>query len=394
MRIFSIDNVITTVVILLVLKYFFVIFQVDFLNQLQNQIQDFQINDIVYSRLNDSSDVTEDKDIVIVNIGELKRDSIAKQIDIINRFEPKVIGVDIVFSKTKGDTMDLPLAESFSRVKSLVLVSRLISDEAGEKVILDKSIPLFSQYANTGFANFIDEDEFRTVRQFSPKEYAKKEVVNAFGVKVAELYDPGATKNLFERDNESEMIYFRRNADKYKVIDCREVFDRQDSLGFVKGKIVLFGYLGPNKSTLSMEDNFYTPMNPNYIGKSYPDMYGVVVHANIISMILNRDYINSMPEKLVLILTILLTYLTMAGFTYLRFNHEKAYESLSLVLIIFEAVFFLAVMLCLLYYFSYYLDLKNMIFVLLVSEMVSETYFGSIKPLTKKVVARLRGKTN
>ena len=389
MRFFSWDNIITTGVILLILKFFSIIFNIDFLNQLNNQIQDFQINDIVFSRLNNHEAVARDTNIVLVNIGELKRDGIAEQINIINRFEPKVIGVDIFFSKLKGDKFDLPLAEAFSKVKNLVIVSRLSNDEK-DNMHNVKSIPLFSQYARSGFANFIDEEEFRTVRNLRPIEYCDKDLVMAFSVKIAETYNPVATKKVFDRNNEAEIIYFERNLNKYRVIDCEEVFNKRDSFGFVKGKIVLFGYLGPNVNTLSTEDNFYTPMNPNYIGKAYPDMYGMVIHANIISMILDGNYINSMPDKFGLILIILLAYLTMAGFSYLRFYHEEGYESLSLVLLIFEMVLFLAVMFSLLYYFNYYLDLKIMFFVLAVSELVSESYFGSIKPLTKKVVDNVK----
>ncbi|MBI5325990.1 MAG: CHASE2 domain-containing protein, partial [Ignavibacteriae bacterium] len=367
MRFFSIDNLITTGVILLILKFFFVIFQIDFLNQLNNQIQDFQINDIVFSRLLDKESVPVDTNLIIVNIGEFKRDKIAEQINIINKFQPKVIGVDVAFSKEKGDELDIPLAQAFSEVKNLVLVSRLAFEN--EKIHLVKSIPLFTQYAKSGFANFIDEEDFRTVRKFSPREFADREEADAFSVKVAELYNPNSVKKLFNRENESEIIYFERNLNKYKIIDCEDIFRLRDSLGFVKNKIVLFGYLGPDVKTLSTEDNFYTPLNPNYIGKSYPDMYGIVIHANIISMILNGKYINAMSEKFVIILTIILTYLTMAGFSYLRFNHSEAYESLSLLWILFEVFLFLFVMFSLVYYFNYYLNLKNMIFVIAVSEM-------------------------
>ncbi|TAL68578.1 MAG: CHASE2 domain-containing protein [Bacteroidetes bacterium] len=390
MRFFSLDNIITTGVILLILKFFFVIFQIDFLNQLNNQIQDFQINDIVFSRLIDRKAVQMDTNIIIVNISDLKRNKIAEQINIINRFKPKTIGVDVLFSKEKGEDMDRPLADALSKVNNLVLVNRLVNDN--EQIKLVKSIPLFSQYAHSGFANFIDEEDFRTVRKFSSKEFVDKDLVMAFSTKIAELYNPGAVNKLFERNNESEIIYFERNLNKYRVIDCDEVFRKKDNLDFVRGKIILFGFLGPDIKTLSTEDNFYTPMNPNYIGKSYPDMYGVVIHANIISMILNGKYINAMSDKLIIVLTIILTYLTMAFFTYLRFNHEEAYESLSLVFIFLEMGLFLTVMFTLLYYFNYYLNLKNMFFVLAVSEMVSESYFGSIKPLTKRFFSRIGNK--
>ena len=394
MRFFSLDNIITTGVILLILKFFFVIFQIDFLNQLNNQIQDFQINDIVFSRLMNKKNIAIDTNIIIVNISDLKRDKIAILINLINNYEPKIIGVDGVFSKPKGDSVDKPLADAFSKVKNLVLVNRLVYDNDNNKVYVEKSLPLFSQYAKSGFANFIDEVDFRTVRKFSPKEFVDKDIVMAFSTKIAEIYYPNAVKKLFERENESEIIYFKRNMKKYRIIDCSDAFNNQDTLGIVKVKIVLIGFLGPDLKTLSTEDNFYTPLNPNYIGKSYPDMYGVLIHANIISMILNGKYINALSDKLIIILTILLTYLTMAFFTYLRFNHSEAYESLSLVFIFLEMGVFLTIMFTMLLYFNFYIDLKNMLFVLAVSELVSESYFGSVKPLTKKLINSIRNKFN
>lgn len=46
-----------------------------------------------------------------------------------------------------------------------------------------------------------------------------------------------------------------------------------------------------------MDDLHYSPLNERVSGKSFPDMYGVVVHANILSMILNGRYA-SLASKL------------------------------------------------------------------------------------------------
>ena len=67
-------------------------------------------------------------------------------------------------------------------------------------------------------------------------------------------------------------------------------------LSFIKDKIVLLGFMGINLNDKTFEDIFFTPLNERYAGKSFPDMYGVVIQANIISMILNKKYINTMPQ--------------------------------------------------------------------------------------------------
>jgi CHASE2 domain-containing sensor protein len=399
-KLISIDNFITTVVILLILGYFSAYFNIDFLNSINNQIQDFKVNDIVFSRLRNNDKIKKDTNIVIINIGNLNRKEIAREINIINNYKPEVIGVDVTYPKVMGPELDDPLAETFSKVKNLVLASKLVStgdnDEYNE---IEKSIPLFTRYSQMGYVNFITS-EFRTAREFTPRVYIDKNEELAFSVKVAQLYNPNSIKKFLARNNESEMIFYERNLDKYTVLDWDDVMktngeiasgatpdsdlSNQDSKlsNLIKGKIVLFGFIGPELGSLSEEDNFYTPMNPEYIGKAYPDMYGVVIHANIISMILNKKYINVMPSIYVLILEIILCYLTMAGFTYMRAKFEEAYESLSLLFVFVEAFVILGASLSLLYYFNYYLDLKTMFFALAVSEMVSETYFGSLKPLT------------
>ncbi len=58
----------------------------------------------------------------------------------------------------------------------------------------------------------------------------------------------------------------------------------------LKGKIALLGYANDNPNDI--EDKKFTPMNAKFAGKSVPDMNGIVVHANIISMALDGNYIN------------------------------------------------------------------------------------------------------
>ncbi len=65
-----------------------------------------------------------------------------------------------------------------------------------------------------------------------------------------------------------------------------------------RDKIVLIGYVGDRIDIDTGEDKFFTPLNSKYIGKANRDMYGIVVHANIISTILNGHYIRVMPDWL------------------------------------------------------------------------------------------------
>jgi CHASE2 domain-containing sensor protein len=69
------------------------------------------------------------------------------------------------------------------------------------------------------------------------------------------------------------------------------------------------GYMGESfKAPPDLEDIYYTPMNQTLAGRSLPDMHGIVIHANIIHMILARDYINLMPAWLSIILAFITCY--------------------------------------------------------------------------------------
>ncbi len=62
----------------------------------------------------------------------------------------------------------------------------------------------------------------------------------------------------------------------------------------LNGKIVLFAYATPF-NPMDIEDKKFTPMNEKYAGKSIPDMNGIIVHANIISMVMEDNFIKKVP---------------------------------------------------------------------------------------------------
>ena len=63
-----------------------------------------------------------------------------------------------------------------------------------------------------------------------------------------------------------------------------------DNKSLLKNKIVILGYIGtPTGNEYDVEDKHFTPLNKITAGKSIPDMFGVVVHANIITMLMKHD---------------------------------------------------------------------------------------------------------
>lgn len=383
MAVIFIDNIICTLILLFALNYFSLIFVIDFLDPIQNTFDDFYLSDIVFSKIRNNDKVPIDSNIIIVNIGNLSRVGIAREIEKINSYNPKVIAIDAFFRGEKDKYQDSILASVLSKIQNFVMVHQLMLDN-GKFAKLIHSAEIFEKYAQPGFANILITDDFQTVRSFSPKETINNQDQYAFSVETVRLFDSNSASKFLARDNSVEIINFRRNQDKYILFDVEDIFSNKRDLSVVKNKIVIFGFLGPDFSTLVAEDNFFTPMNEQYLGKTYPDMYGAIIHANCISMILSGDFINIIPSWVNLILLILIIYFNMAFYSYLRIRHDTLFEPLSISLVIIEAFFLFILMIIFIYFlkFSIYNNYYKAIFVsFIITPMTFETYHDSIKPL-------------
>ena len=137
MRKFWIDCVLATVLVFLSMWGLFGITQLQVFNAFDpigQALGDVELTDYVFSSLRKDPDV--DQNIVIVNIGNLSRRQIAEQIQIINKYKPKVIAIDGFFDCSKGlrDTINCPqLRDTFGNL----MLSNAIQ-EAGNVVLVTK----------------------------------------------------------------------------------------------------------------------------------------------------------------------------------------------------------------------------------------------------------------
>lgn len=365
-------------------------FKGDFLNPIEQALSDFELTDIVFSQLRDQQ--PPDTSIVIVNIGEedeYSRARIAKQIFNLNRFGPKVIGIDAFFRAKKDTVMDAFLQAALASTSNLVLVSKLnyLNEQTNVYDTLETSNPeLFMPFASSGFANLITEgiDEFRTSRAFSPIEKVRDTTELAFPLQVSAIQDPQAVQQFLNRKNEIEYINYRGNMDKFYVIDVDQSLDEQADFSFIKDKIVLMGYMGKNLSHNTWgEDKFFTPLNKKFAGKSFPDMYGIVVHANIVSMVMNKDYIDVMSTELSYLLGFIILYLNVVVFSFFIRKIPLAYGAVTIVWQLFVTILLLFVVLMLFNYVHYKADFTTGIIAVLLAADISDVYF-SITGITQR----------
>ena len=369
----------------------------DVLDPIGDALSDVQITDIVFSKFR--GETKADENVVLVNIGTLPRAGIAEQIKIISKYNPKVIGLDCFFADPKEPYGDSLLIDAISQADNIVLASKLYncSQEKGECDTLIGSNPMFKNKASSlGFANLIseaaDQDQFKSNRSSTPVEKVNGEKHNALAVELVKYHSPDKVEKLFSRNNPYEVINYRGYGGlggKFFSLDVIDVFEQNFDPSLIKDKIVLFGFLGSDFSDKSWEDKYYTPLNEKYAGRTNPDMYGVSIHANIIAMIINEDYINEMSASLGIILGIILCFANVYLFNIIYFKKPLWYDGLTKLIQLAEAILLLFLIIQVFHDFSYKLELTLGIVALLLAGDALEVYHGVIKNVYRKIKAKI-----
>ena len=365
----------------------------DVFDPIGEAFSDMEVTDVVFSQLRDDP-VAEDR-VLLVNMGTVPRPDIGIMLQIISQYNPKVIGVDSFFYFPKEDSLgDAILEEGLASVENLVMASKLIYDpETDAFDSLALSWPQFSQYGETAFVNLItdakEQEDLKMCREFFPKQMVGEQEEIAFAAKLASYLDPEAAERFLERGNDVETVNYRGNVldygatkfgTKFFALDVQDVFEENFTPDLIEDKIVIFCFLGKYLGDReSFEDKFYTPLNEKYIGRAFPDMYGGVIHANIVSMILNEDYINALDDNIEIILAIILCFLNVALFSLIYRKLPRWYDGLTKLFQLLEIGFLIGLMLYLLDIYSFKIELGLALFAVALCGDGLEVYYGVVK---------------
>lgn len=403
--IFRWDNVFCTAYIFGVIWLFSHIpIETELFDPIAIAFEDFEISDMVFSEPIEGEDhkrlrkkTTSDTNIVLVNIQELNRAEIGKQVEILNKYSPKVIAIDAFFRKEKSPMLDFPLAMAFNQTDNLVLGSQLefnkdYGDEPPECFdTVSYSNPMFLENATTGFVNVVASASgkgFRTIKEFYPFHCTEDSVHPNFSTKIVELYDTSAYQRLVKRNYDTEVINWRGRYNKFYALDAQHVLEEKTDLSFIKDKIVLMGYMGVPLGNYDLIDIFYTPMNHRVAGRAYPDTYGVVVHANIISMILKGNYIYQLPKWASNLLLLVMVYLNIALFLWVADTRKMYYDLITKSLQLAEIILLMFFIVILMLKFETKVHFALVFAAILISGDLTELYAGSLKPIAVKYLTR------
>jgi CHASE2 domain-containing sensor protein len=328
------------------------------LNPMKLALKDFDFNDITYANLGKGQDNPIDKRIVIVNTGHLDRAELGFLIDKVNTYNPKVIGLDIYFESERDPEKDSILREAFSRAKNLVGVSVAVPDK--HDFTINKN-HFDDVIAKRGYANLIGED-IGTIRYYSPFEKVNGVKYPQITTALIKEYDSVAYHKLEKRHKEVEPINYKRRVHQYQIIENQDLMmDNVDS-SILKDKIVLLGYINLDQN--DVEDKKFTPMNDKFAGKSLPDMNGIVVQANIISMVLDGDFIKKTPAWVAWLVAIVIGWIHMSLFIRYYLESHIWFHLVAKLAQVFSAIFFAYVGMYIFDTFELKLDMKYTLYVI------------------------------
>ena len=340
-------------------------------------LRDFELTDYAFSNLR--PDISVDGRIVLVNIGNLSRREVAQQILMISQYKPRVIAFDGFFNCEGGlrdsincrpllDTLgNLMLSSAIQGTPNFVLATKLLQTDSlaqfdsNDADSLEYSDPMFNDYATHGFVTLPTDatyqEDVKQCRSVYPRRIINGKEELAFSVRIAMQYDSVMAKKFLARGKEEELVNFKRNFEvrqlrlnslkndetastnfgtQYYVVDVDDMLQGNVLPELFKDNIILMGFLGDYIGDPSWDDKFFTPLNKVVGGRANPDMFGLVVHANIVSMILEEDYINTIGEWMRYLIAFLVCLLTVALFIWIDRNLPVWFDALSVTIQLVE----------------------------------------------------------
>ncbi|MBL7843115.1 MAG: CHASE2 domain-containing protein [Cyclobacteriaceae bacterium] len=376
-----------------------VVGKISLLDSLEQSVLDFDFTDIYYSGGYRPSPI--DTNIILVNIGPLGKSGIARQIEILSQLNPKVLGVDVYFSLETDSAEAAYLWQVINSTPNIVLPSQGYTRQDNsppDSIVLPKNVAsLSSDFAGYANINIPDDNPgVGTVRSFFSSTVIQNEHHYPFAAVIAKNYNQLSFNTYLKRNRPQEQINFTGhrmlfnegsiNDATYFTIDYEDVLENNIDGNFIKDKIILLGYMGNNLYDKSPVDKFYSPMNERFAGRSLPDIYGVEIQANMVSMILSGNYINQ-SEFIERFLDILLLFSAVIIFKFLFDRNEENYSIVSKIVVFIMINLMVIIPLLIYHFFLFKIDLRHGIFYLVFASDLFEVLYPKVRRIKFLAVA-------
>lgn len=266
---------------------------VEFLAPIEIALREFEYTDIITSQIQHDEAPRVDTSIVLVNIGHATRSQLALTIDAIHAAGASCIGVDAVFSSSV-DTIGAAAIAEVVRDRPNVYMAEVLTGRAlddGQVVYHGRERGVLGQYTGITFANVSlpSSSTFKTIRHWESSGQYGDHVSPSMVLSLARHFLRDTS--ILQEINGDVFIKYQRSRTWYTA-EWSDCITGNVAPELFRGRIVLLGFLGSRLGdTTSIEDRFFTPLNRSYVGRTWPDAYGLEIHATVLSMLLHRDLV-------------------------------------------------------------------------------------------------------
>jgi CHASE2 domain-containing sensor protein len=407
--------------------FFHFIAKLEALNPIVRVFEDYSITDFYFSQIRPNESIeknnkdipvdTANSDIYIIDIGSVSKEKTRKDISellyLLNTdVSAKAIGIDVNFKGATTHKTDSTLVSHINMYKPVLVcdVETIESDNNYYMVYDGSSLPSQYSFQNIpiGFTNFLVEKKTKyTDRYFTPH----LDLVNEngsrdhFAIEMVKLIDQRIYKRFLEEVDVNNPLLINYRGSYLKSNQIIKILDVPERLEELNNKIILIGQCSYTNHPAeegkfvpkTNEDAHFTPKNTNYIGKSFPDMNGIEIHAHIISSIISETEGGAMDimwssKKFNTFLTIILSVLIYFGQLYWAHKFSISYTLAKYLLQLGLVILFVFLTVWLLKS-GIYLDLTTVALVSFFTPQVIEVSEGFTKKIHRLVI-KFKSKRN
>lgn len=334
----------------------------------------------------------------------LPRNLFARVIENLNKAGAKVIGIDLLFGERDkySSLNDSILARTIKKFGNVVLAGKL--EQIDWRFQVEKTSDInygnlfFGVDSSIGIVNVLPDDDgvLRTYIPFFYDEVTKRKLPSFSFAVINKFYQLNSNETVTKRNKSFEFnqilipaftsnsifINYYGPGGTFKQINFIDVLDDKNfktkteleldvdintfdddetgllQMGIFKDKIVLIGSLEPED-----KDLFPVSVHPeNGSSISGNLMYGVEVHANVVQMLIDKNFVSRGSLELQIIFVFILAFITLILFEKIRaikFKYSLLSEFVNVILV--------AAILFGIYELFYYLLVENKIYFSLVS---------------------------
>ncbi|GEM_PF-1264308 len=249
----------------------------------------WRVQDLIYRRMPPSPPDTQ---IVVIDIARMGRGQLAQLLRAVGEAQPRFIGIDAIFPTLISPREDTLWAQALCTVSARVpvcLASTLDLSKGLERAPeRPASHENFTQCAEQAFANVILHDSAaRIARECLLYTIADGDTALSLGTRTALALDSSLRDTLFALPPRM-LLRYQGGMTHFYLLTGEDIIRDSIPLAWLRGKVVLLGVADPLRQT--MEDIFFSPFNEGFLRRSFPDLYGIFIHANVASMLMHRSF--------------------------------------------------------------------------------------------------------